>query len=84
MLQAELLNRFVKGTITKRLNSAGVTTTKRRVNELTQLVRNDVIARAAQTLILFDPRVVPFLLFLIATLGYFAETGTELRVNLLP
>lgn len=48
-----------------------------------QLVRDDVIARAAQLSFFFILGLFPFLLFLIATLGYFAETGTELRTNLL-
>lgn len=48
-----------------------------------QLVRDDVIARAAQLSFFFILGLFPFLLFLIATLGYFAETGTELRANLL-
>ena len=48
-----------------------------------QLVRDDVIARAAQLSFFFILGLFPFLLFLIATLGYFAETGTVLRANLL-
>jgi membrane protein len=48
-----------------------------------QLARDDVIARAAQLSFFFILGLFPFLLFLIATLGYFAETGTELRANLL-
>ncbi len=48
-----------------------------------RLIKDDVIARAAQLSFYFILGLFPFLLFLIATLGYFAETGTELRMSLL-
>ncbi len=48
-----------------------------------QLVRDDVMASAAQLSFYFVLGLFPFLLFLLALLGYFAEAGTELRANLL-
>ena len=48
-----------------------------------QFVRNDVMASAAQLSFYFVLALLPFLLFLTALLGYFAEAGTELRANML-
>lgn len=48
-----------------------------------QFVRNDVMASAAQLSFYFVLALFPFLLFLTALLGYFAEAGTELRANML-
>ena len=48
-----------------------------------QVVRDDVMASAAQLSFYFVLALFPFLLFLTSLLGYFAESGTELRANLL-
>ncbi len=48
-----------------------------------QFTRNDVMASAAQFSFYFVLALFPFLLFLTALLGYFAEAGTELRANML-
>ena len=41
------------------------------------------MASAAQLSLYFVLALFPFLLFLTALLGYFAEAGTELRANML-
>jgi membrane protein len=48
-----------------------------------QLVRDDVMASAAELSFYFVLALFPFLLFLTSLLGYFADAGTELRANLL-
>lgn len=48
-----------------------------------QIVRDDVMASAAQLSFYFVLALFPFLLFLTSLLGYFAEAGTDLRANLL-
>ena len=49
----------------------------------TQLSEDDVFGRAAQLSYFFLLALFPLLLFLTTLLGYLAETGTELRNNLL-